>query len=288
MGNDGTLYISSNYGIYRSTDGGDNWLPPSNYTRGAANNIISTPDGSIFAAAGIVLKSTNKGVTWNEIHSGIEYNTVYPSSISVVKIVYNPITEHLVIVDKFNGLFRSSDLGTTWHRIHNGLPTMKIRPPQSPAWELEQSYNIPTSLIVNPKTGMLFVGYDLYTDNECKSRLYRSTINLHGNNTNQPVSIDEPKGIPTTYSISQNYPNPFNPSTNFTYSLPNRANVTIAIYDLFGREINTLVNESKEAGTYNITWNGRDNQNRQVATGVYFYKMQTAGFEKTTKMMLVK
>ena len=98
----------------------------------------------------------------------------------------------------------------------------------------------------------------------------------------------EPQAVPEGFALSQNYPNPFNPSTKFTYTMPNKADVRIAIYDLFGREINTLVNESKDAGTYNITWNGRDNQNRQVATGVYFYKMQAAGFEKTMKMMLVK
>jgi hypothetical protein len=98
----------------------------------------------------------------------------------------------------------------------------------------------------------------------------------------------EPQAVPEGFALSQNYPNPFNPSTNFTYSLPNKADVRIAIYDLFGREINTLVNESKDAGTYTISWNGRDNYNRQVATGVYFYRMQAAGFEKAMKMMLVK
>ena len=90
------------------------------------------------------------------------------------------------------------------------------------------------------------------------------------------------------YSLSQNYPNPFNPSTNFSYSVPNKTDVRIVVYDLFGKEIKTLVNESKEVGTYNITWNGRDNNNRQVSTGVYFYKMQASGFQKTMKMMLMK
>ena len=104
----------------------------------------------------------------------------------------------------------------------------------------------------------------------------------------EPSDAKEPKAVPEGFALSQNYPNPFNPSTNFTYSVPNTTDVRIAIYDLFGREIKTLVNESKEAGTYNITWNGRDSHNRQVATGVYFYKMQATGFEKTMKMMIVK
>jgi flagellar hook assembly protein FlgD len=70
--------------------------------------------------------------------------------------------------------------------------------------------------------------------------------------------------------------------------VPNKTDVRIAVYDLFGKEIKILVNENKAAGTYNITWNGRDNDNRQVSTGVYFYKLQTGGFQKTMKMMLMK
>jgi flagellar hook assembly protein FlgD len=70
--------------------------------------------------------------------------------------------------------------------------------------------------------------------------------------------------------------------------VPNKTDVRIAVYDLFGKEIKILVNEKKDAGTYNITWNGRDNDNRQVSTGVYFYKLQTVGFQKTMKMMLMK
>ena len=107
-------------------------------------------------------------------------------------------------------------------------------------------------------------------------------------NTPNTINTNEPKEIPTTYSLSQNYPNPFNPTTNFSYSVPNKTDVRIVVYDLFGREIKTLVNENKEAGIYNITWNGRDNNNRQVSTGVYFYKMQASDFQKTMKMLLMK
>jgi sugar lactone lactonase YvrE len=101
-------------------------------------------------------------------------------------------------------------------------------------------------------------------------------------------AVGQPKVIPDGFVLSQNYPNPFNPTTNFSYSVPKASDVKIVVYDLFGREIKTLVNETKVAGTYSITWNGRDNNNRQVATGVYFYKMKAAGFEKTMKMMLMK
>ena len=104
-----------------------------------------------------------------------------------------------------------------------------------------------------------------------------------------PSSTNEPKAIPETFTLSQNYPNPFNPSTKFSYSLPNASDVKIVIYDVFGREVKTLVNDiNKSAGTYNVTWNGKDNNNRQAVSGVYFYSMQAAGFNKTMKMILMK
>jgi DNA-binding beta-propeller fold protein YncE len=102
------------------------------------------------------------------------------------------------------------------------------------------------------------------------------------------TNVNEPKAIPETFTLSQNYPNPFNPSTNFSYSVPSNSDVKIAVYDLFGREIKTLVNEAKAAGEYSVTWNGRDNNNKQVATGVYFYNMKAGNFTKTMKMMLMK
>jgi len=102
------------------------------------------------------------------------------------------------------------------------------------------------------------------------------------------IAVDQPKAIPEGFGLSQNYPNPFNPSTNFKYSLPNNSDVKIVVYDLFGREVKTLVNETKAAGEYTITWNGKDNYNKQVSTGVYFYNMRAGNFTKTMKMMLMK
>jgi len=122
---------------------------------------------------------------------------------------------------------------------------------------------------------------------------YTKIINFNNgditiNDENITIGINEQEDISTIYSLSQNYPNPFNSSTNFNYSVPSKTDVKIVVYDLFCKEIKTLVNESKDAGTYNITWNGKDNDNRQVSTGVYFCKMQAGSFQKRMKMMLMK
>ncbi|MGA3287321.1 MAG: T9SS type A sorting domain-containing protein [Bacteroidota bacterium] len=90
-------------------------------------------------------------------------------------------------------------------------------------------------------------------------------------------------GIPDKFALTQNYPNPFNPSTNFTYELSKAGFVSVKVYDLLGREVATLVNEFKQAGSYPATWNAAS-----FGSGVYFYKMQSGSFTSTKKMILMK
>tara|TARA_Y100001970_G_scaffold287612_1_gene412720 strand:- start:6175 stop:7974 length:1800 start_codon:yes stop_codon:yes gene_type:complete len=94
--------------------------------------------------------------------------------------------------------------------------------------------------------------------------------------------------IPSVFSLSQNYPNPFNPITKMNYNLPMRSKVNISIYNVLGQEIKTLVNEVQEYGYHSISWNGKDNFGRDMASGVYFTRMVSKGFTQTKKMLLVK
>ena len=91
--------------------------------------------------------------------------------------------------------------------------------------------------------------------------------------------------LPSQYSLGQNYPNPFNPATTIEYSVPeNNVNVKITVFDLLGREIETLVNEVKRTGNYKAVFDGS-----KYASGMYFYKMQAgADFSEVKKMILVK
>jgi len=97
------------------------------------------------------------------------------------------------------------------------------------------------------------------------------------------TAVENIAGIPTSYSLLQNYPNPFNPSTIISYQLPKSGLVTLKIYDVLGREVSTLVNEQKTAGTYKVEFNGI-----QLSSGVYFYRLTTADFMQTKKMIFIK
>ncbi|MGB5530727.1 MAG: T9SS type A sorting domain-containing protein, partial [Ignavibacteriaceae bacterium] len=89
--------------------------------------------------------------------------------------------------------------------------------------------------------------------------------------------------IPTKFLLSNNYPNPFNPSTKIKYSIPQSSNVIIKVFDILGNEIETLANEEKQTGTYDLTW-----YSKNLPSGVYFYQLRAGEFVQTRKMLLLK
>lgn len=95
--------------------------------------------------------------------------------------------------------------------------------------------------------------------------------------------VDDKEFRPTTYSLSQNYPNPFNPSTLIRFSVPERENVKIKVFNTIGQEVAELFNREVEAGSYDLKFNASD-----LPSGVYFYSIETDNFNMTKKMMLIK
>jgi hypothetical protein len=94
--------------------------------------------------------------------------------------------------------------------------------------------------------------------------------------------------LPTDYALYQNYPNPFNPSTIISYALPKQSNVTVKIYDMLGREVKTLVDDFKNAGMHEITWNADNNYGSKVSSGTYIYVIKAGEFYQAKKMIMLK
>ena len=88
---------------------------------------------------------------------------------------------------------------------------------------------------------------------------------------------------PESFDLSQNYPNPFNPTTLISYQVPSKALVVMKVYDMLGREIQTLVNEQQSAGSHSIIFSASN-----LPSGVYFYRLQTGTFAETKKLMVLK
>jgi rhamnogalacturonyl hydrolase YesR len=89
--------------------------------------------------------------------------------------------------------------------------------------------------------------------------------------------------VPKVFALNQNYPNPFNPSTVICYQLPVAGPVSLKVYDVIGREVATLVNETKEAGSYDVTFNAT-----KLASGVYFYRMNAGSYTSVKKLLVMK
>jgi hypothetical protein len=97
-----------------------------------------------------------------------------------------------------------------------------------------------------------------------------------------PTSVDTDE-VPEAFVLNQNYPNPFNPQTSIRFGLPDASNVSLKVYDLIGREVATLINERLAAGYHTVSFDGS-----QVATGIYFYRINAGEYRDVRKMILIK
>jgi len=100
--------------------------------------------------------------------------------------------------------------------------------------------------------------------------------------------------IPMKYSLFQNYPNPFNPETVIKFAVPEQSHVVIKVYDMLGKEVRALVNDGKEAGYFDVRWNGKDNKGLKVSSGTYIYRITAKSnksgkeFTESKKLVLLK
>ena len=108
------------------------------------------------------------------------------------------------------------------------------------------------------------------------------TVKVSGN-ANPITNVEQITGIPKVFALNQNYPNPFNPSTTISFSLPRSGFTILKIFDLLGRDVETIVSEELAAGTYTRQWNAS-----KISSGIYFYRLQSGSFITTKKLLLLK
>jgi len=149
------------------------------------------------------------------------------------------------------GIYRSTDQGGSWELINSGLTNLSF-----------------TTLSLDSS------GY-----------LYVSTLGSGVFRSSGPItSVDDFGNThPQDYVLEQNYPNPFNPTTQIRFQITGYEFVSIRIYDILGRHIATLMNEKKEAGFHDVTWDATGQP-----SGVYFYRLQAGDFVETRKLVLLR
>ncbi|MFQ5753017.1 MAG: FlgD immunoglobulin-like domain containing protein, partial [bacterium] len=213
-----------------------------------------------------------------------------PPPIGKYISVYFPRKEWKIHPNNYTTDYRNAvGQGQTWSfRVKTNIPNSEAKltfsgveslPPNLEIWLLDEKLNItknlkrenfytfPTGHFGTTKTLKLLVGRNEYLASET------SDIDL----------------IPKEFELSQNFPNPFNPITSIRYALPRTAHVHLQVFDLLGKEVTTLLDhELKEAGFHLITWNGKDAKGGDVASGLYFYRLQAGDFIQSRKAIYLK
>jgi hypothetical protein len=280
-----TLFAGTTGNIYKSSDNGITWTElGSGIPVDARITSIVTSGDNIFAgsASDGVFKSTNSGTSWTAINSDLT-----DTHISQLVVLDNKL-----FAVTLTGVFISENGGTSWAADNSGLK------------------NVNCFVVVN---GKLFAGTDddgvhssvdrgatwtsFSSGIPANTRIWSLAISsdsifagtssgvwVTASPTNIEVETEIP--VPLTFTLSQNYPNPFNPTTTIQYDIPAvgvQNFVSIRIFDIMGREVATLVNETKEAGSYEVQFDAS-----KLASGVYFYRLQAGTFAQVKKMILMK
>jgi hypothetical protein len=138
------------------------------------------------------------------------------------------------------------------------------------------------SFVYSPTTD--YSGSDSFTFTVCDNSLCDTATVLI---TIHPLSIDETI-LPKRFTLHQNFPNPFNPVTTLRYDLPENGHVNITIYDMLGRQVKTLINQTQDAGYRSVIWNATNDYGKPVSAGIYLYQIHAGDNMQTKKMVLLK
>jgi photosystem II stability/assembly factor-like uncharacterized protein len=278
------LFGGNNSGVYRSSNKGVNWNTTSLsnctvYALTISGNtlFVSFADNVMYNP--FLYRSTNNGANWTDCSSGLPNDLVTAILIS----------GNTIFAGCSYGVYKSTDNGTTWTQtamtsgyinclaaFGNNLLTGKsygvyLTTNNGSNWtEFNQGFS-----------GQPTVNSLLISNNYIYAGIYggvwrRPLSDITGINN---ISTE----TPSNYSLSQNYPNPFNPITNVKFSIVNSEEVKLVVYDIMGKEVQTLVNESLQPGTYEASFDGT-----MLNSGVYFYELRSGNFRQTKRMILMK
>ncbi len=285
LSNGTELFTGATGAIQRSTNNGGYWSPSDTSIAQADINTLAFNGSNIFAgSSSSVYLSTNNGTTWTLAGSG------FTGSIGALQALGAHLFAATVV-----GIFRTTDNGQNWTSANTGLSGL-----QTTALALNGSTLFTgtfgggiyrstdeggTWTAVN--TGLTYFNIDCLYSNG--GYLYAGTGGSRAAIWRRPLSeittsIDRSASeVPGSFGLDQNYPNPFNPGTSIRYEVPRASWVSLKVYNALGQEVATLVNETRPAGAFTArfdAWN--------LASGVYFYRLQAGGFIQAKEMLLLK
>ena len=251
------IYLGTKIGVYKTNDGGISWVNLGLSDYDSYIFLSFAEDESIIFASVAdrgVFKTTDDGSNWEEKNNGL-------TSKSISVFLTNPKQLNQYYISTIDsGIYVTNDGANTWDMLKPKHPSLRID----------------AIFLDTVGTGRIFAsGRDA-------PGIYILDLNL--------TNIEEQDliGFPTNFVLYQNYPNPFNASTSIKFLVQLPGNIKLEIYDYLGRKIKTLINEYKNKGEYSIEWNGKNENDQDVSSGIYFSRILNSNISLSKKMILIK
>ena len=280
-------------GCFRSVNNGDFWEPVNS---GFATSIViefTVNDAYLFAGTwDYVYRSSNFGNDWISVSNGLTDQYIQALAVN----------DNYLYAGNNDGVSRSTDNGDNWEKV--GLSSITV----DAFSVIDENIFAGTETIgvfLSTNNGGIWSGVNTGLTNYSVGALAVSGTYLFAGTSGDGVwrrplsemitSVWETawNDLPIEYKLGQNYPNPFNPSTKIKYSVPTSSNVVIKVFDILGNEIETLINEEKLVGNYEVEFSAKGGSASggnayNLPSGVYFYRLQADNFIETKKMMVMK
>jgi len=235
--------------IITTTNGGLNWIQRTMFLPVQFGDSTLTDVMFVNSLTGYA--SGNNGIVMKTTNSGLNWIYKPTGVLSWLQGIYFSDTQIGTIVGNTGRIMKTTDGGNTWIN--------QTSPLNYPLWDVEFS---------NQNTGWI-VGFN---------GLIVKTTN-GGITWLNPIS----NGIPLSFNLEQNYPNPFNPQTKIKFDIKSSQQARLSIYNILGVEIEILINEKLNPGTYEVNWDAKS-----YSSGIYYYSLESGDFTETKKMVLLK
>ncbi len=266
-------------------------------------------DAELVVIMGDELNLDGKAVEWNYIYFSNSTNKLYIVSTLGTTILSMFEEETQGQMDSLPANWIDSDSALTIAEANGGssfrttYPDAEISAVLSPA-SIAEVFSVDKSSYsrgklcwkLNPKnlmkTGSFLQGQALWgIEYNSDTAGENTTIYLDAVTGDLVTGVESEKvgtGAPSSFELQQNYPNPFNPRTAIRYGVSRRDHIQLRVLDILGRQVAILVNETKNAGFYSVTWDGKDVNGKGVTSGIYFYELRAGSFRQVRRMLLLK
>ena len=295
------VYTADAGHILKSTDGGSTWeqlagSPPLVYSIGVSTHSQFSSKLLFAGGSRKIFKSEDEGKTWSPSGDGI------PSP--VVSLACDPINPLIVFAGtNHHRVYWTTDGGSDWQPRCEGIygdfiQSLIIHPSGGVIYACaEDYYGAPTRIYRSTNLGATWrdittgladaIVYDLKVDATTPNAIVAATNRGIFRYLDTPIIVtghrDDSEGHASTCRLEQNYPDPFNPVTNIRFTIERTQVATLRVYDVAGREVETLLHELKTPGVYTVQWSAAG-----VASGTYFYSLETTSGSLTRRMLLLR